>query len=240
MRAARAPSPAQAAALAAGRALAGTRPCTICGTRAQIEWLDRYGCCDACLDDVAREKRDEAARFLNVTANEWLAADPLFIDTETTGLDLRAAIVEIAILDRAGAVLIDTLVKPAMPIPAAATEIHGITDADVAGAPAWNTIGPQVAELLAGRLLIAHNAAFDERMLYQTSRSHGVTLSALRVECTMELLTGWAGRWLSLADAALMLGARAPATRHRAGADAEQCRQIVLAAARAAPVSFQP
>lgn len=240
MRAARAPSPAQAAALAAGRALAGTRPCTICGTRTQIEWLDRYGCCDACLEDAAREKRDEAARGLHITANEWLAADPLFIDTETTGLDLQAAIVEIAILDRAGAVLLDTLVKPAMPIPAAATEIHGITDADVAGAPAWNTIGPQVAELLAGRLLIAHNGAFDERLLYQTSRSHGVTLPALRVECTMELLNGWAGRWLSLADAALMLGAGTFAAPHRACADAEQCRQIVLVAARAAPVGARP
>lgn len=237
MRAARAPSPAQAAALAAGRALAGTRPCTICGTRAQIEWLDRYGCCDACLDDVVREKRDEAAHFINVTANEWLVADPLFIDTETTGLDHQAAIVEIVILDRTGAVLIDTLVKPAMPIPAAATEIHGITDADVVGAPAWNTIGPQVAELLTGRLLIAHNAAFDERMLYQTSRSHGVMLPALRVECTMELLNGWTGRWLSLADAALLLGVGKLSTRHRACADAEQCRQVVLAAAGAAPRS---
>ena len=65
-------------------------------------------------------------------------------------------------------------------------------------------------------------------------------MPALRVECTMELLNGWAGRWLSLADAALMLGARAPTTRHRAGADAEQCRQIVLAAARAAPVGARP
>ncbi|MDN7472591.1 3'-5' exonuclease [Burkholderia orbicola] len=236
MRAARAPSPAQAAALAAGRALAGTRSCLVCGTRMAIEWLDRYGCCDACLADAAREKQDEAARIINITANEWLAADPLFIDTETTGLDHQAAIVEIAILDRAGAVLIDTLVKPAMSIPAAATAIHGITDADVAGAPTWNTIGPQVAELLVGRLLIAHNGAFDERLLYQTSRSHGVTLPALRVECTMELLNGWAGRWLSLADAALMLGAGILAVRHRACADAQQCRQIVLAAARAAPV----
>lgn len=236
MRAARAPSLAQAAALAAGRALAGTRPCVICRARTTIEWLDRYGCCDACLEDVAREKRDEAARGLHITANEWLAADPLFIDTETTGVDHQAAIVEIAILDRAGAVLIDTLVNPAVPIPAAATEIQRITDADVAGAPACNTIGPQVAALLAGRLLIAHNAAFDERLLYQTSRSHGVTLPALRVECTMELLNGWAGRWLSLADAALMLGVGTFVARHRACADAEQCRQIVLAAARAAPV----
>ncbi|WP_367190328.1 hypothetical protein [Burkholderia sp. Ed8] len=59
----------------------------------------------------------------------------------------------------------------------------------------------------------------------------------LRVECTTELLNGWAGRWLSLADAALMRGATAPATSHRAEADAEQCRQIVLTAARAAPVT---
>ncbi|KWF83383.1 DNA polymerase III subunit epsilon [Burkholderia cepacia] len=239
MRVARAPSPAQAAALAAGRAMAGTRPCSMCGAREVIEWLERYGCCDACLGDMAREQRDDAARGLHVTANEWLAADPLFVDTETTGLDLRAEIVEIAILDRAGVVLLDTLVKPTMPIPASATEIHGITDADVASAPDWVSVGPRAAELLAGRRLIAHNAAFEERLLYQTSRCHGVTLPALRVECTMDLLNGWAGRWLSLVDAATMLDAGAPLTRHRARADAEQCRQVVLAAARAAPGSAQ-
>ncbi|AJY38187.1 3'-5' exonuclease (plasmid) [Burkholderia humptydooensis] len=239
MRAARAPSEAQEAALAAGRALAGTRPCQICGARTAIEWLDRYGYCDACLVHVARQERDNAARVMHVTANAWLAADPLFIDTETTGLDFQAEIVEIAILDRAGALLLDTLVKPAMPIPADATAIHGITDAHVAGAPGWASVGPQVAELLAGRLWIAHHAAFDERLLLQTSRRHAVKVPTFRLGCTIELLGDWAGRRLSLADAATMLGA-APTTRHRARADAEQCRQIVLSAARAAPVSESP
>ncbi|WP_264835543.1 hypothetical protein [Burkholderia cenocepacia] len=91
--------------------------------RTQIEWLDRYGCCDACLEDVAREKRDEAARGLHITANERLAVDPLFIDTETNGLDHHAAIVGIAILDRAGTVLIDTLVKPAIPMQVATASV---------------------------------------------------------------------------------------------------------------------
>ncbi|KVN19062.1 MULTISPECIES: 3'-5' exonuclease [unclassified Burkholderia] len=240
MRAARAPSEAQAAALAAGRALAGTRACQICGARTAIDWLDRRGVCAACRADIARQEREDAARSLHVTANAWLAADPLFIDTETTGLDFQAEIVEIAILDRAGAVLLDTLVKPVMPIPADATAIHGITDAHVAGAPGWASVGPQVAELLAGRLWIAHHAAFDERLLLQTSRRHGLTLPARRLGCTIGLLGDWAGRRLSLADAATMLGAGAPTTRHRARADAEQCRQIVLAAARALPATPQP
>ncbi|WP_232437877.1 3'-5' exonuclease [Burkholderia ubonensis] len=123
--------------------------------------------------------------------------------------------------------------------PADATAIHGITYAGVADAPDWASVGPRGAAVLADRLLIAHHAAFDERLLLQASRRHGVTSPARRLGCTIELLGEWAGRRIRLADAAQMLGAGAPTTRHRARTDAEQCRQIVLDAARAAPFDAQ-
>ncbi|MCW3664158.1 3'-5' exonuclease, partial [Burkholderia cenocepacia] len=58
----------------------------------------------------------------------------ILLDTETTGLDESAEIVEIAVIDDAGNVLLNTLVKPKHPIPNSATAIHGITNAMVATA----------------------------------------------------------------------------------------------------------
>jgi DNA polymerase-3 subunit epsilon len=71
---------------------------------------------------------DDRARAIR-TARTWLKADPLFLDTETTGLDDQAGICELSFVDIAGRVLMDTLVRPHQPIPHEASVIHGITDA---------------------------------------------------------------------------------------------------------------
>ena len=67
-------------------------------------------------------------------AQRWLDATPVFLDTETTGLNDLAEIVEISILDDDGLVLLDTLVRPRRPIPADAIRIHGIRNEMVAEA----------------------------------------------------------------------------------------------------------
>ena len=51
------------------------------------------------------------------TCCRWLAADPLILDTETTGLDERAEVVELAAINARGEVLVDTFIKPAHPLP---------------------------------------------------------------------------------------------------------------------------
>ena len=69
-----------------------------------------------------------------------LAVEAVALDLETTGLDPRTArIVQIgAVVVRRGAVAegerFSLLVDPGAPIPAAATAIHGISDAHVADA----------------------------------------------------------------------------------------------------------
>lgn len=88
------------------------------------------------------------------------------IDTETTGL-APGHIVEIAIVhltlgdDEAPRLAYSTRVRPPLPIPSAASAIHGITDADVADAPTWADAWPRVAEAIADRVPVAHNAPFD-------------------------------------------------------------------------------
>lgn len=63
--------------------------------------------------------------------------DWVILDTETTGLDTMAEIVEISIIASDGHVLLDTLIRPSNPIPPAATAIHHISDLMVVAAPTF-------------------------------------------------------------------------------------------------------
>jgi hypothetical protein len=60
-----------------------------------------------------------------------------------------------------GNALLDTLLNPGEPIPEDSTEIHGITDAMVAGAPAFADILPTLTQLLDGKRCLIYNKWFD-------------------------------------------------------------------------------
>ena len=83
-------------------------------------------------------------------AHAWLAANALILDTETTGLGDDAEVVELAVIDCAGVVLLDTLVRPSGPVPAGArgvgTVLRGSVDTGpsssrAADAPARTSTG---------------------------------------------------------------------------------------------------
>jgi len=93
---------------------------------------------------------------------------PIYIDTETTGLDRTAEVIEISIVDFDGRLLLNTLVKPTQAIPLDAQRIHGINDEMIRTAPAWPVLWPQIREILYGRTIAAYNAPFDLRMMQQT------------------------------------------------------------------------
>ena len=171
------------------------------------------------------------------TAREWLQMKPVYLDTETTGLDGRAQVCDIAIIDHNGDVLLDTLIKPTRPIPAAATRVHGISNSDVADAPTFANIAPNLHQLIDNKLIVIYNAQFDIQMLTQSARAHGIKESPVADwACAMNLYAAYWGAWSNyhqsytwqkLSDAARQCGIQLPATLHRARADAELTRQII-------------
>ena len=92
------------------------------------------------------------------------------IDLETTGLDSRVdRIIEIGIIFLDTQLKIQeefsTFINPQRSIDA--TFIHGITAQDVINAPIFSEISENLASLLAGRIIVAHNASFDISFLNQ-------------------------------------------------------------------------
>jgi DNA polymerase-3 subunit epsilon len=171
-------------------------------------------------------------------ALEIWQSEPLFLDTETTGLGPRDQVIEVAVIDHRGAVLLDQLVRPSIPIPAEAQRIHGIRDADVRAAPWWHDILPQVAQVVEGRAAVMYNAPFDLRMMEQSARLLGLRwrFPAAQVHCLMELVAEAFGRWdpakgafryLSLEAARRRLGIAEP-NAHRALQDALLTRQVLM------------
>ena len=104
-------------------------------------------------------------------ATPLIALDAVVIDTETTGLDpAEARIVEIAAIRIAGGRLsadeiFQSLVSPGISIPAAATAIHHIDDAKVAGAPRFAEVWPAFVDFIGGAVVIGHTIGFDLAVL---------------------------------------------------------------------------
>lgn len=99
------------------------------------------------------------------------------IDFETTGIYPGAdRVVEVCVVrvepDGQTRVALDTLVNPGRRM--AATEIHGITDADVVGAPAFADIAGDVVRAMSGCLVAAYNVYFDLRFLQHELSFAGV------------------------------------------------------------------
>lgn len=93
-----------------------------------------------------------------------------FIDLETTGINLSTdRIIEIAIVKVStdGKKMVKRrLVNPEMPIPPVSTDVHGITDEMVAGAPTFKQIANEIKQFLENCDLAGYNSnRFDIPLL---------------------------------------------------------------------------
>jgi DNA polymerase-3 subunit epsilon len=86
----------------------------------------------------------------------------------------------------------DRLVNPGVPIPPAATAIHGIADAMVRDAPGFAEVARELVPLLDGMVLVGHNVAFDAAMLRREAATAGIawpdppTLCLAQLEAVLE------------------------------------------------------
>lgn len=112
------------------------------------------------------------------------------VDVETTGLSPTTdRVIEIAVVrcDPTGAIVDEwsTLVDPGRD--PGATHIHGITAADLDGAPTFDAIADELLERLDGHMVTAHNLSFDESFLANELRTASTDLPDAPSLCTLEL-----------------------------------------------------
>lgn len=100
-----------------------------------------------------------------------IAIDAIAIDTETTGLDVRAAsVIEIGAVRIVSGVIrpeesYRSLIRPLGRIDPAAIRVHGIDDGQVRNAPPFEHIWPKFAEFAGGSVIIGHTVGFDLAIL---------------------------------------------------------------------------
>jgi len=129
-------------------------------------------------------------------------------DVESTGTNPeKDRIVELCLMTPGGRCRVFR-VNPGVPIPAEASAIHGIRDEDVAKAPPFSEIAPQVQAWVQGALLLGYNSrSFDTPLLHAELRragQPGLDLDAVREIDVMRVwsaleprtLAGAAKRWL--------------------------------------------
>ncbi|HKM42456.1 MAG TPA: 3'-5' exonuclease [Limnochordia bacterium] len=93
----------------------------------------------------------------------------VFLDVETTGLDgNRDRIIEIFLLSLGKGGEVDeygTLINPERSLPANITNITGLKDSDLHGAPTESEVALAIREFVGFGTLVAHNLPFDLRFL---------------------------------------------------------------------------
>ena len=161
-------------------------------------------------------------------------AEFLAVDVETNG---RGG--DLCELTEIGAVLVgggelhetwESLVRPVHLLSRGIERLTGITQGMVDSARPAEEILPALADRLAGRVLVAHNAAFDARVLQQAFERCGLSWPAPPVLCTVAMGRRFAPlvrqrRLALLADA---LGIEVEGV-HRALPDALTCARIFCA-----------
>lgn len=134
---------------------------------------------------------------ISLDAQKLLSKNPIFLDTETTGIDPDDVIVQIGIVDQHGNVIFESLINPERHIPIAATRIHGIADSDVKRSPTWMEVSPFIKTILFNQIIGIYNAEFDLRLLRQTNSVSkiGWIIQKNHTFCVMKMFAAWFGEW---------------------------------------------
>ncbi len=171
---------------------------------------------------------------MDAKATPTASAEFVCVDTETNG-----RMGDLCEVTEVGAVLVgggelherfESLVRVEQPLSRGIERFTGITQAMVDSAPPPADVLPRLAELLEGRVLVAHSASFDRRVLAQAFERAGLAWPDPPSLCTVALARRFAplARQRKLAPLAESLGIEVAAV-HRALVDAETCARVFCA-----------
>ena len=142
---------------------------------------------------TALSQLDKDKRAAAQWARELLKGEFVIFDTETTGIESEDEIIQIGIINQAGDVVLERLIKPGQPI--VDTQYHSITDEMVANAPGFPEVYGQIELALEGKTVVAYNLDYDRRMLFQDCRRHNLDPIPYTGCCAMEQYAQFNGEW---------------------------------------------
>ena len=172
--------------------------------------------------------------FVSALAAALVPAEFVAVDTETNGYGG-----DLCEMTEVGAVLVgggelhetyDSLVRTERPLSRGIQRFTGITQGMVDGAPPPDEVLGELADLLDGRVMVAHNARFDVGVLRQAFERAGLDWPKPPVICTVALARRFAPlvRKRGLASLAGSLGIEVDEV-HRALPDALTCARVFCA-----------
>jgi len=179
--------------------------------------------------DAAPAQVEDAEPLRSLWEEEWVV-----VDFETTGGSPYRGhrVTEVGAVCVSGGKITDTystLINPDRRIPGMITSLTGITEQMVAGAPRFGEVASRVSDAIAGRVFVAHNAAFDWRfMCHEMHMATGMQPRGRQL-CTVrlarKLLPELPSRGLD--SLALYFGLRIE-SRHRALDDAVATAKLLI------------
>ncbi len=156
----------------------------------------------------------------------------VFVDLETTGVNpVSDRIIELSLLKvhpDGGRETMTCRLNPEMPIPPESTRVHGITDADVTGAPRFAEIAAEVLAFIGDADLAGFNVLrFDLPVLLRelATCAHRLEMTGRAVLDAQVIYHRRVPR--DLAAAYQLYCGRALVDRHSAQADAEACVAVL-------------
>ena len=195
----------------------------VAGTDEDIKIL--YGCEGYYVNDV-----DDIAAVFG-SQDGLLTEEFVAFDLETTGLNSREdKIIEIGAVVMKDGKEIDrfqTFVDPHQKLQSVTSELTGITDEMLRGAPSIEEILPKFLEFVGDRILVAHNADFDTGFIQTACKNQNLPYTFTSIDTlalSMVLMTQLKRYKLNLVADALNLP---EFNHHRAADDAVTCGLIM-------------
>ena len=155
----------------------------------------------------------------------------VFVDIETNGLSYtRGRIIEIAVIRVENNEITESvsyLLNPGTRLPVFITDLTGIKDADLTGAPAFEDIAAELMDIMEGAVFVAHNVRFDYSFIKQEFARIGKKFNPSLL-CTVKLSRSMfpAHRGHKLQNLIDRCGLQV-ISRHRAFDDADAMRQFI-------------
>jgi len=154
------------------------------------------------------------------------------LDVETTGLDIeKDEIINIALVhfeNGKAAASIDFLVKPQKEIPTFVKYLTGISQSELNEAKPFKEIAPQILEFINGKPIVAHNVAFDSKLLMLALSRNGFKNQEFVFWDSLAIAqAAWTYESHKLVNLIKQLNIEVSAS-HRALPDAEACGKVFL------------